>query len=284
MATEAFKADPFPTLYPNKYAGYTMDVRGSGVNTEILVGSYDTNVVSVLTTTDGTNFTANEFAVIGAPNRFARLGLCFGAGNTVWAKTWQSDPGGGLLRLVQYDLATKTGTILQTYSTTQVSSTMTTVDYNEDLKFLAGIARDDQKNVQIYSVADLDYGPVLLDQEVFPTYNASIEANGALSFGGNTYLFALNENNGVMAFLMNSSYQPPVTHFKILSVTTSGPDVILTWQAQSGTTYEVQYVDSLDGTPRTNWTSLGSVAATGSTASYTNAAAGSQRFYQVIAQ
>ena len=118
------------------------------------------------------------------------------------------------------------------------------------MKFLAGIARDDQQNVQIYSVADLDFGPELLDQEVFPTYNPSIEANGALDFGGNTYLFALDENNGVMAFLLDPSYLPPLTHFKILSATASGTDVILTWEARSGTSYQVQYADALDGTPR----------------------------------
>jgi hypothetical protein len=283
VATEAFKGNPFPSLTATKYAGYTMDVRGAGVNTEILVSSYASNILAVLKTTDGTNFTANEFAVTGAPGKFARLGACFGAGNTLWAKTWEGDPGGGLLRLVQYDLATQTGTILKTYGTTQVPGTMTTVDYNDSLKFLAGIAREDQKNVQLYNVADLDFGPVLLDQELFPTYNASIEANGALDFGGNTYLFALNENNGVMAFQINPGYIPPVSHFRILGVVASGSDVILTWQAQSGTSYQVQYADSFS-IWRTNWTTLGSVVGTGTTASYTNAAPGSPRFYQVIAQ
>lgn len=285
IATEAFKGDPFATFYPNKLAGYAMDVRGAGTNTEILVSTYDANVVSILKTTDGINFTSNEIAVTDAPSRFARLGICFGAGNTFWAKAWRDDPGGGLLRLVEYDLQAQAGTILRTYSTDQVPSTMTTVAYNDNLKFLAGISRDDQQNVPIFSVADLDFGPVLLDQEVFPTYNASIEANGALDFGGNTYLFALSQNNGVMAFLLDPSYLPPLTHFKILSATASGGDVILTWEARSGTSYQVQYADALDGTPRANWTNLGSpVVATGSTASFTNAASGSKRFYQVIAQ
>ncbi len=284
VATEAFKDDPFVTMIPSasKNCGWTMDVRGAGVNTEILLSTALTNVVSILTTTDGTNFTANEVLVTGASAAFARLGICFGAGNTLWGKAWQSQ--GGQLCLVQYDLATHTGTVLKTYDTTQVSSTMTTIAYNDSLKFLAGMARDDQANVQVYSVSDLDYGPVLLDQELFPTYNPEIEANGALDFGGNTYVFALNENNGVMAFRLDASYLPPVTHFKILSVAPSGADVILTWQAQSGTTYQVQYADSVVGTPRTNWTTLGSVVATGSTASFTNTASASKRFYQVIAQ
>jgi hypothetical protein len=76
---------------------------------------------------------------------------------------------------------------------------------------------------------------------------------------------------------------PP--YFRILSATPSGADVILTWQALSGRSYQVQYADALDGTPRTNWTNLGSpVVATSSTASFTNTAPASPRFYQVIAQ
>jgi len=281
-ATVAYSGDPAPSI-ATKNIGWTMDVRGAGGNTEILLGLNVSNVVCILTTTDGANFTAKEIFVPDAPATFSRLGICWGAGNTFWAKMWRDQ--GGQMYLVQYDLATGAGTVLRTYTTDQIASTITTVAYNDSLKFLAGKARDDQENIQVYSVADLDFGPVLLDQELFPTYNPSIEANGALDFGGNTYLFALDQNNGVMAFLLDVSYQPPVTHFKILSATASGTDVILTWEARNGTSYQVQYADALDGTPRTNWTNLGSpVVATGSTATFTNAASGSKRFYQVIAQ
>jgi hypothetical protein len=282
VPTVAYSGDPAPSL-TTEWVGYTMDVRGAGVNTEILLGLNVSNVVCILTTADGVNFTAKEIFVPGAPATFARLGVCWGAGNTFWAKVWRDQ--GGQMFLVHYDLGAGTGTILRTYTTDQIASTITTIAYNDNLKFLAGIARDDQQNVQIYSVADLDFGPELLDQEVFPTYNPSIEAKGALDFGGNTYLFALDENNGVMAFLLDPSYQPPVTHFKILTAKTSGADIILTWEARNGISYQVQYADALDGTPRTNWTNLGSpVVATGNTASFTNAVSGSKRFYQVIAQ
>jgi hypothetical protein len=278
IATEAFKGDPFATMYPNKLAGWVMDVRGSGVNTEILVSTYDTNVLSVLKTTDGTNFTANEFVVAGAPNKFARLSICFGVGNTFWAKAWVGD--GGALRLVEYDLAAKTGTVLRTYTTDQVAGEMTTVAYNDTLKFLGGISRDNQKNVQVYSVADLDFGPKLLDQELFPTYNPSIEANGALDFGGNTYLFALNENNGVMAFVIDATYQPPTTTFKILSVAKEGGNVTIAWEAKSGVSYQVQSVETLGQT----WQDLGApVTTNGPTAIYTDTVAPGNRFYRVRA-
>lgn len=274
--TIAFTGDPFPVMNPNKLCGWTLDVRGGGANTEILLSTDATNVVSILTTTDGENFTPNEVLVAGAPANFARLGIAWGAGNTFWVKTWQ-----GPLYLVQYDLAAGAGTILRTYPTTSVPATVTTLAYNDSLKFLAGVARDDQKNVQVYTVADLDAGPKLLDQEVFPTYNPSIEANGALDFGGNQYLFALNENNGVMAFLIDTNYVPPAETFSILSVKSTEGAVTLDWQARAGTSYQVQSAEVLGGA----WQNLGGpVLATGATASYTDAApAAAQRFYRIRA-
>lgn len=278
VASVAFSGDPFLPLAPNRLAGWTMDVRGAGVNTEMLLSTTATNVVSVLTTTDGANFTANAILVPGAPAAFARIGICFGDGNTFWAKSWQGD--GGKLYLVQYDLQTGVGTILKTYDTDVVSSTMTTVAYNDNLKLLAGIARDDQKNVHIYNIADLAAGPELLDQEFFPTYNASIEANGALDFAGNIYLFALNENNGIMAMRINPAYQPPITAFKILSVVAAGGTVTLQWEAREQVRYQVQYAGSVDAA----WNNLGDeITATGTTASYVDTAPdNSKRFYRIL--
>jgi hypothetical protein len=274
IATMAYSGDPLPSVAA-KVAGYTMDVRGAGVNTEVILGCSVSNLVSILTTADGTNFVATEVFVPGAPEAFTRLGICWGVGNTFWVKMWT-----GKLYLVQYDLAAGTGTILHSYPTSQFSSTITTLAYNNTLKFLAGSARDDQKNVQIFSVSDLEAGPKLLDQELFPTYNASIEANGALDFGGNTYLFAMNENNGIMAFIIDSNYQPPSTSFRITNVSAAGGSVTLTWESQSGVTYRVQSTDSVTGT----WQNLGStVQATGATASFTDTPA-ANRFYRVVSQ
>lgn len=278
VPTVAFSGDPAPTAWPDKGCGYTLDVRGAGVNTEILVGSgawnATSNIVSVLTTTDGVNFTPHEIVVAAAPSGFSRLGLCFGTGNTFWAKTWL-----GKLYLVEYNLAAGTGTILRTYESAQFPSSITSIDYNKTLAFLAGAANESQKNIQIYSVSDLAAGPQLRDQELFPTYNSSIEANGELDFGGNTYLFALNENNGIMAFLINTGYTPVVPSFKITSVSAKGGSVTLAWEAVAGSKYQVRYAESLTGT----WQNLGSqITATGTTATYVDTAPGTgNRFYRV---
>ena len=127
----------------------------------------------------------NEIKVAGAPATFCRLGLCFGAGNTFWTKSYGGDPGGSLVYLVQYDLATGTGTILYTYSSgLPTSSSVTTIAYDDTLKMLAGIGTDTGRDsVQMFDVANLVAGPQLRDQELFPTGNDSIEQNGAITFG-----------------------------------------------------------------------------------------------------
>jgi hypothetical protein len=114
---------------------------------------------------------------------------------------------------------------------------------------------------------------------LFPTYNSSIEANGELDFGGNTYLFALNENNGIMAFVIDSSYAPPATSFNILSATAEAGSITLNWEAQVGTKYQVLYADSLTSA----WQNLGGViTATNNTATYKDQSPGSdKRFYRV---
>lgn len=287
VPTVAFEGNPTPTLSPTRACGYTFDLRGAGVNTEILVGmgawGATTNTVSILKTADGTNFVANEIWVTNAPAGFSRLGLCFGTGNTFWGKAWRDEAVAlGRLYLVEYDLAAGRGKVVRTYETTQVSSTITTLAFNDSLDLLAGIATDDQKNVMLYDVSNLDAGPQLLDQDLFPTYNSSIEANGDLDFGGNSYLFALNENNGIMAFVIDPAYQPPVTAFKILNVAAAGGSVTIQWEAQAGKKYQVRYATSVNGV----WLDLGDeVTATGSTASYEDIApAGSERYYRVVAK
>jgi hypothetical protein len=276
----AFQGDPLAKNDPNDWAGLTLGVRGAGPSTQILLGSYS-NAVSILTTTDGTNFVANEIKVAGAPAKFARLGLCFGAGNTFWTKSYSGDAGGPLVSLVQYDLAAGTGTNLYSNSSgLPISSSITTIGYDGTLKMLAGIGTDTGRDsVQLFDASNLAAGPQLRDQELFPTGNPSIEQNGAITFGlAHTHLFALAENNGIMAFAINANNG----NFKILSVTPAAGSVTLTWEAVSGANYQVQRAASLGG----GWTDAGSViTAAGDTASYTDTNPDPNvRFYRVLAK
>jgi hypothetical protein len=280
VATVAFQGDPLAKNDPNDWAGLTLGVRGAGTNTQILLGSYS-NSVSILTTTDGTNFVANEIKVATAPARFARLGLCFGAGNTFWAKSYAGDAGGPLLSLVQYNLAAGTGTNLYSKSSgLPTSSSITTIGYDDTLKLLAGIGTDTGRDsVQVFDVSNLVAGPQMRDQELFPTGNSSIEQNGAVAFGlAGTYLFALAENNGIMAFRINAKYG----NFKILTVIPATGSVTLTWEAVSTVQYQVQRAVTANG----GWTNVGTpITATGDTASYTDASPDPKMsFYRVLAK
>lgn len=265
VATVAFSGDPLIKNDPNDWAGFTFEVRGAGTNTQILMGSYS-NAVAILTTTNGTNFVANEIKVAAAPYKFCRLGLCFGAGNTFWTKAYWGDVSGGLVNLVQYDLAAGTGTILNSYPSGLPSSgSITTIAYDDTLKLLGGINTESAGNsIEVFDLSDLAAGPQLRGEEVFPTTNPSIEQNGALTFGlAHSYLFGLAQNNGIIALHINANY----SHFKVLSVLPAAGAVTLTWEAVNSVTYQVQRAATLNGA----WTDLGSaVTATGTTASYTD--------------
>ena len=83
-----------------------------------------------------------------------------------------------------------------------------------------------------------------------------------------------------MAFVIDATYQPPTTTFKILSATKVGANVTIAWEARSGVSYQVQYVDSLGQT----WQDLGTpVTTNGPTAIYTDTVTLGNRFYRVRA-
>jgi hypothetical protein len=73
----------------------------------------------------------------------------------------------------------------------------------------------------------------------------------------------------------------PVNPFSITSVQALAADSIkLTWQSQAGASYHILSSPSL-GSP--NWTTNGTVAATGSSTSYTNTpVSGAERYYRVV--
>jgi hypothetical protein len=69
---------------------------------------------------------------------------------------------------------------------------------------------------------------------------------------------------------------PPV----IQSITVSGSDVVITWQAVAGARYRLRYTDSLDDL---DWANLSpDITASGPTASKTEPITGATRFYQVV--
>jgi hypothetical protein len=278
-----FAGDPAASIQPNLRWTDAIAVRGAGTNTQILISPGSGTNVALLQSISGLDFQTEippaVIAISGVPGNFAQLGLAFGPGtNTCWAKT-----AGGLLYLIQFDLASNTGFVLHQYSTNSVATSVRGISTDKNQKFLAGISLELSDNVRLYDITDLNAGPVLRDQEVFALQNPNVTLGGvgATAFGGN-YVFALDSNNGLKAFLINTNYVAPLSPFPITSIVQSSSSVILTWSSQAGRTYQVQSRDSLSTGA---WGNLGStIIATGTSTSFTNAVSGNNTFYRVQGQ
>jgi len=198
--------------------GDTFAARGAGTGTELLASvSEGTNVV-VFTTPDTYNFVPNIIAVTNLPpdaqtTGFARLGIAFGPTNTFWAKST-----GYPLRLVQYDLASLTGKVIETLDA--ANGTMAPIGVDNSNALLAGIGIGEvPQNLEFWNLAAAG-GPALVDRELFPASNPNGNGTGAVSFdvsGGR--VFALDTNSGLLA----AKYAPP------LRFTQAGASLVLTW-------------------------------------------------------
>ena len=260
--------------------GDSMAVRGSGVNTQILLGSYEpigspgnyqfgtgpgTNV-AILTTQDGTTFTPTTIAVTNAPAGFSYLGVAWGVSNTFWAKS----PGYNL-RQVQYDLSTGIGTVIQSFATTAGAGSLNGlcgIGLDNSNNILAGVEIDDTPNdLELFQIPSLGFPPQAYYQDFFPTNNPNINGNAATTIKY-PYIFSLDANNGILGL----QYSIPLIPFGIAMTNTSG-SLVLTWQTVIGHTYQLQSAGVLAGT-NTVWSPVGSPVAVQASGvlSYTNSA------------
>jgi hypothetical protein len=279
-----FAGDPAVAVQPNLRWGDNFCVRGSGPNTQILIAPGSGTNVVLLQTVSTMDFQTEVppvvISVSGVASGFAQVGLAFGpAANTFWAKAGNSS-----LYLIGFDLNASTGAVLYAYSTARVPSSLRGISVNPPQKYLAGLAIETPNdNVRLFDVSNLSIGPIQRDEEVFATSypNITINGTGMTAFGGN-YLFALDSNNGLKAFLINTNFVPPQPAFSITNFTVNPSADVLTWPATFGVTYQVQFKDSLTDS---NWTDIGNqVIATSSPLSFTNNAGTASRCFRVRAQ
>jgi hypothetical protein len=279
-----FAGDPAVAVQPNLRWGDNFSVRGAGADTQILIAPGSGTNVVLLRTSSGLDFQTEipptVIAVSGVASGFAQVGLAFGPGtNTFWAKA-----GNASLYLVSFDLNASTGAVLYAYSTAIVQPTLRGISTDVNQKYLAGIALELSDNVRLYDVSNPVIGPIQRDEEVFAVLNPNVTVGGTgMTAFGRNYLFALDSNNGIKAFLINTNYVPPQPSFAITNFTVSVSGQVLTWPATFGVTYQVQYKDSLSDP---TWTDIGGrVTATSSPLSFTNNAPGPlNRCYRVRGQ
>lgn len=280
-----FEGDPgFGTVAAGLRWGDNIAVCGAGSGTEILIApgaeatGNGTNVV-LFTTQDGLNFSQMVIGIYGVPSGFGQGGIAFGpVTNTFWAKNT-----GQQLYLVQFDPVAATGSVLYACGPSNgVPNSFQFISVNGSQNWLAGVmsvASGQPDNVRLYDIFNLTNGPVLADQELNLTANGNGFNNGvgvgSTAFGGN-YLFSLDSQNGVRAFLISTNPAP----FSITGINSqAGPNVALSWQSLPGFTYQVQTAGSL---LNPGWANVGpSIMAYGTNASASVSASGTNQFYRV---
>jgi hypothetical protein len=285
-ATPGFAFEGDPGNGSGDRWGDTMAVRGSGVNTEILLGSYSgfgggpsTNV-ALLTTDDGTDFNATTLTITNLPADaagFSSLGIAFGAGNTFWAKSPGYD-----LRLISFDPVSGNAAVIQDYSTASSGassfSSMSAIGVDSANNILAGVTFNDIPNdLTLYQVSTNGANPSLFDQTFFPSLNGNIQENGATAVKF-PRIYSLDVNNGIVALTYGIPL-PSLSPYSITSVSSKPAGVVLTWQSVPGHSYQVQYTSVLGA----GWTNLGpATIASAVTTSFTNSSPGaSAKFYRL---
>jgi hypothetical protein len=266
--------------------GDNIAVRGSGYDTQILTApGANTNIVCLFTTDSSYSpyFVPNLITITNVPatNAFAQFGIAFGPGtNTFWAKTLNQQ-----LFLVQYDLASGMGGVVYSASAETVPGGFRFISTDSNQKWMAGVMTVNSSlvdNVRLYDISAYTNGPVLADQELYSTTNHSHflygAGTGATIFGGN-YVFALDSNNGIKAFLINTNLLP----FNIISaIPQAGTKLALTWESVAGHTYQIQARTNLAAG---SWSDVGSpVSASGDTTSVTNTISSPVQFYRIQGQ
>ena len=182
--------------------GDTLDARGSGANTQILIGSRSGTNAVVFTTANGTTFSPVHLNVSGVSGGAFGLGLGFGTGNTFWGKAT-----GQALRRYNFNLGAGTAAVEQTYSYTATPSTVSAIAINTNLNYLAGVSLDTPDNLQVYDFLQ-DNSVTLAETNAFPSDTFNSNLTGAIDFGGDR-VFALDTSNGIIAYRVQPRTSPP---------------------------------------------------------------------------
>jgi Domain of unknown function (DUF4623) len=212
--TVAYSGNPLSPGTETWRFGESFDVRGSGVDTEIITSAgipltipTGTNVVAVFKTVDGTNFTSTRIDVsgLGARNDLAR-GISFGPTNTFYGR----NNGGGGVRFCRYDLGAGTATVLSSF--TGLPPGLFTIDVDPINNLMAAVESTNAISPHTIRVYDISGGSaVQLFQTNFPSPGA---ANGNVvgevqMLGG--HIFGIAAQNGVvmLGYSVNTNPAPP---------------------------------------------------------------------------
>jgi hypothetical protein len=294
LPTIAYTGDPGGASFPGLRWGENMAIRGAGASTEILIApsgglnigtnffTWETNIVALLQSANGSNYSATVIQITNAPASFATLGLAFGPGtNTFYGKNRSKQ-----LYLVEFDVNAGFGSVQQTYSLSAVPECVTGIGTDATGALLGAVSVETPDTFRLYSVADTTRDPELLDQEAFTVDNPNTTGGGlgAVAFGTNGNIYVLDSANGIKAFQPDTNYTQP-SAFSISSIVPDSNGAAVSWPGQAGRTYQVQSRDLLTAGA---WSRAGLPAlGNGATVSVTNLFLGTSvtnRFYRVVGQ
>ena len=170
--------------------GDTMDVRGSGTDTQILLASRSGTQVSILTTSDGETFEPKVIDIEGIPAGGIGLGIAFGKENTFYGSTVN-----GPVYLIEYDVNAGTGNVIATYPYTIVSGGTAPIGSDSSSDYMAGLNVGTHQ-VTLYNISDAPNAPVFQASDTMPSSNGNANGTGAVDLA-NQVLIALDTNNGL---------------------------------------------------------------------------------------
>jgi hypothetical protein len=224
--------------------GDAMAVRGAGVDTQIILSSRNAKTVAIFTTANGVTFTPTLITTADATDGNFGLGVAFGEGDSFWGKA-----AGASLRHVAFDLSAGTGTTLQDFPAASFQGTWGPIGVDLADNLLAAVSLDTPDNLQLYDLTDLSKPPVMLHQELFPTDNANLDGAGQVDFGGGR-VYALDSNNGLVAYELMKAAQPPtLSEPKLLAA----GEFSITLAGNAGVTYAIEASSDLSA-----WTEVAS--------------------------
>jgi hypothetical protein len=230
--------------------GINIDVRGSGPNTQILLGSRDVAggitgpYVAVFKTSDGTNFTPFVMTIDQPTDSCGRAGgIVFGAGDTFWSVSGTRNTTSQTLYHFAFDTNAGTATTLQSFNTNAFVPPLAVlgpIAVNLQSNLLAvlefGVSGSSPDHVRLYDIEDLSAAPVLLDIKDFPI-NHSGTATGTLRFQGGNKLYVHSMNSGLVAYNITGgagSNTPPTIYTQPSpALSKLAPSGTVTWQVSA---------------------------------------------------
>ncbi len=231
----AYSGDPSggDTTANNRRYGDSLALRGTGTDTQILLGTLAT-AVALMRTTDGTSFYATKITTDVA-NGDTRYGIAWGIGNTFWAKQ-----GIGNLKNVTLDLVADTGQVTSSISLPAGPGGGLDIDLSRNLLAVyqaSGTSEPTNHGLRLFDISN-PAAPIQVDTvQNIPVAYTNGNVVSAVSMR-NGKLFALETNNGILGYYLQGGIFYPV------SLSSFPGDVIL-WEGAQNWTYSVV----LGGTP-----------------------------------